>query len=83
MQSRLVLSLLDDRLGLDKIPRRVRAVRREDCPPCLRMRAWLWLDMTDDAAFETDIAGLVYELRQSPEASPPLAPWELRFVPLV
>ena len=68
IQSRLDLSLLAEHLGLERSQRRLLAVLRKDCTPRLGMRARLWLDVTDNDAFETNIAGLVYELRQSSQA---------------
>ena len=43
-------------------------VMREDCAPRLGLRARLWLDMTDDEMFETDVVRLIHELRRAPEA---------------
>jgi hypothetical protein len=60
-------NILAEHLGLEKTQRRLLAVMREDCAPRLGMRARLWLDMTDDDEFETNIARLVYELRQPPQ----------------
>jgi hypothetical protein len=61
-------NVLAEHLGLEKSQRRLLAVLREECTPRLGMRARLWLDMTDDDEFETNLARLVYELRQAPDA---------------
>ncbi len=58
---------LAQHLGLEKDQRRLLAVMREECKPELRMRAQLWLDMTDNGEFETALQRLVYELRLPPE----------------
>lgn len=57
---------LAQHLGLEKGQRRLLAIMREECKPELRMRAQLWLDMSDDDEFEMNIQRLVYELRQPP-----------------
>jgi hypothetical protein len=56
-------NVLAEHLGLEKTQRRLLAILREDCTPRLGIRARLWLDMTDDEEFETNLARLVYELR--------------------
>ena len=61
-------NVLAEHLGLEQGQRRLLAVLRQDCTPRLGMRARLWLDMTDDAEFETDLARLAYELRRPPDA---------------
>jgi hypothetical protein len=61
-------NVLAEHLGLEKSQRRLLAIMRQDCEPRLGMRARLWLDMTDDDEFETNLARLVYELRQPPDA---------------
>jgi hypothetical protein len=59
-------NVLAQHLGLEKCQRRLLAIMREKCHPELRMRAHLWLDMTNDDEFEADVQRLVHELRQSP-----------------
>jgi hypothetical protein len=60
-------NILAEHLGLEKSQRRLLAILRETCTPRLGMRARLWLDMSDDGGFETDVERLVYELRQPPD----------------
>ena len=57
-------NVLAEHLGLENSERRLIAVMIEACKPRLGMRARLWLDMQDDAEFETNVARLIYELRQ-------------------
>jgi hypothetical protein len=57
---------LAQHLGLEKGQRRLLAIMREECKPELRMRAQLWLDMSDDDEFEMNVQRLFYELRQPP-----------------
>jgi len=59
-------NVLAQHLGLEKGQRRLLAIMREECDPELRMRAQLWLDMTDDGELEMNVQRLVYELRQPP-----------------
>jgi|RhiMetdeSRZDD1v2_1073273.scaffolds.fasta_scaffold40620_2 caspase domain-containing protein/TIR domain-containing protein len=59
-------NVLAQHLGLEKGQRRLLAIMREECAPELRLRAQLWLDMTNDDEFEMNVQRLVYELRQSP-----------------
>lgn len=61
-------AVLSEHLGLERSERRLLAVMRERCQPRLGMRARLWLDMTDDEQFEANLARLVGELRQAPDA---------------
>jgi hypothetical protein len=61
-------NVLAEHLGLEKTQRRLLAVMREECTPRLGTRARLWLDMTDDDEFETNLARLIYELQQPPDA---------------
>ncbi len=61
-------NVLAEHLGLEKSQRRLLAVMREDCAPRLGIPARLWLEMTNDDQFETDVACLVHELRQPPDA---------------
>lgn len=41
-------NVLSEHLGLERSERRLLMVMREPCKPHLRMRARLWLDMTDE-----------------------------------
>ena len=59
-------NILAQHLGLEQGQRRLLIIVRDECEPELRMRAQLWLDMTDDDEFEMNVQRLVYELRQSP-----------------
>jgi hypothetical protein len=61
-------NVLAEHLGLEKSQRRLLAIMREPCKPRLDIRARLWLDMTDDGEFETNIARLIHELQQPPDA---------------
>jgi len=61
-------NVLAEHLGLEKSQRRLLAVMRQPCTPRLGIRARLWLDMTYDDEFETNVARLIYELRQPPDA---------------
>ena len=61
-------TVLSHHLGLEQGQRRFLAVMREECQPGLRMRAHLWLDMTDDSEFEANVVRLIHELRQPPDA---------------
>jgi hypothetical protein len=61
-------NVLAEHLGLEKSQRRMLIVLRQECTPRLGMRARLMLDMTDDDEFATDLARLVYTLRQAPDA---------------
>jgi hypothetical protein len=61
-------NVLAEHLGLEKSQRRLLAVMRQDCEPRLGMRARLWLDMTDDDEFGINVARLVHELGQPPDA---------------
>jgi hypothetical protein len=56
--------VLAEHLGLEQGQRRLLMIVREPCTPRLGMRARLWLDMTDDAEFESGIARLADELRR-------------------
>jgi hypothetical protein len=60
-------NILAEHLGLEKSQRRLLAILHEQCTPRLGMRARLWLDMTNDAEFSTNLTRLVYELQQAPE----------------
>lgn len=61
-------NVLSEHLGLELSERRLLMVMREPCKPHLRMRARLWLDMTDDAESETNLERLASELRRPPDA---------------
>jgi hypothetical protein len=61
-------SVLAEHLGLERSQRRLLAVLREDCVPRLGIRARMWLDMTEDDEFDDNMARLIYELRQAPDA---------------
>ena len=50
-------------LGLERAERRLVVVVREATHAPLTIRARLWLDMTDDATFDADVARLSAELR--------------------
>lgn len=56
-------SVLAEHLGLEERDQRLVVVLREAARPRLSLRARLWLDMTEDATFATDIARLVDLLR--------------------
>lgn len=58
-------NVMAEHLGLETSERRLLAVLREPCTPRLGLRARLWLDMTDDADFDSNIARLVGELGAS------------------
>jgi len=60
-------NILAEHLGLEKGQRRLLTVMHQKCTPRLGIRSRMWLDMTDDAEFEINLARLVYELRQSPD----------------
>jgi hypothetical protein len=60
-------NVIAQHLGLERGQRRLLAIMREECDPELRMRAQLWLDMTDDDEFEMNVQRLVYELQQPPD----------------
>jgi hypothetical protein len=61
-------NVLSEHLGLERSERRLLMVMREPCKPTLRMRARLWLDMTDDSETETNLERLASELRRVPDA---------------
>ena len=56
-------NVLAEHLGLEEGGRRLLYVKRVDCEPPLRVRARLYLDMSDDAEVEAALARLVKELR--------------------
>ncbi|MBI4674842.1 MAG: TIR domain-containing protein [Chloroflexi bacterium] len=57
-------NILAETLGREKKQRRLLSLLREDCQPNLRMRARVWLDLTDDEQFEMNMERLLYELHQ-------------------
>jgi hypothetical protein len=59
-------NLMAEHLGLEQGRRRLIALLRSECDPGLRMRMRLWLDMTDDAQFESNMARLTSQLRMPP-----------------
>jgi hypothetical protein len=63
-------NILAEHLGLEKTQRRLLAVVREDCTPRLGQRARLWLDMTNDDEFESNVARLIHEPQQPPDFEP-------------
>jgi TIR domain/Caspase domain len=63
-----VENVMADHLGLEKSQRRLLLAMREPCTPRLGLRARLWIDMSNDDEFDSDLARLVHELRQPPDA---------------
>ncbi len=61
-----VENLMDENLGLEQGRRRLLALLRSECDPGLRIRTRLWLDMTDDAQFESNMTRLTSQLRLPP-----------------
>lgn len=61
-------SVLAEHLGLETERTRLVGLLREATRPRLGLRARLWLDMTDDAGFDDDVARLCRELRRAPGA---------------
>jgi hypothetical protein len=61
-------NVLAEHLGLERTERRLLAVMREYCEPRLGIRARLWMDMTRDKEFGTNLTRLIDELRQPPGA---------------
>jgi len=60
--------VLAEHLGLEKSQRRLITLLREDCTPRLGMRSRVMLDMTYEEEFDENMARLVHQLRQSPDA---------------
>ena len=60
-------TVLAEHLSLEERKRRLLMVMRETTRPRLGMRANLWLDMTNPAAFAQNIDGLSRHLRTEPE----------------
>ena len=60
-------NVMAEHLGLEQSQRRLLAVMRSECDPGLRTRTRLWLDMTDDAQFESNLLRLASQLRLPPE----------------
>lgn len=58
--------ILATHLGLERAERRLLVVLREPARAPLRLRARLWLDMTNDADFDDTVARLCAELRRDP-----------------
>jgi hypothetical protein len=59
-------NLMAESLGLEQSQRRLLSVMRVACDPGLRIRTRLWLDMTDNTQFETNLSRLASELRLDP-----------------
>jgi hypothetical protein len=57
-------SLMAEHLGLEHAEVRLIGVVREPVTPRLSMRLRLWLDLTDDGAFDDGVARLSRELRR-------------------
>ncbi len=57
-------NVLAEHLGLEEGERRLLYVKREDCEPPLRVRARLYLDMTDDAEVDEALARLADALEE-------------------
>ncbi len=66
-------SLMAEHLGLENAEVRLIGVMREAVTPRLSMRLRLWLDLTDDAAFDDGVARLSRELRR-PWSDPAAGP---------
>jgi hypothetical protein len=58
-------NLIAEYLGLEQSRVRLLMVLREDCVPRLSLRSRLWLDMTDEAEFEENVARLVQAIRSA------------------
>lgn len=61
-------NVLAQHLGLEKSQHRLITLLREDCTPRLGMRSSVMLDMTYDEEFDMNMARLIHQLRQSPDA---------------
>jgi len=59
-------NVLADHLGLELRQRRLIAVMREHCVPPLRIRARVFLDMTDDTMLEKSLVTLADVIRSPP-----------------
>ena len=62
-------NLMAQHLGLENKQRRLIALMREACDPSLLQQMRLWLDMTDDSQFETNLARLIAQLKLPPDES--------------
>jgi len=58
-------NILAQYLSLETGSIRFLAILRENCTPSLRVRAKLWLDMTNDDEFLTQVERLVEQIRRS------------------
>jgi hypothetical protein len=63
-----VESVMAEHLGLEEARRRLLVVLRGQARPRLSIRSKLWLDMTDDARFDTDVQRVCRELHAEPTA---------------
>jgi hypothetical protein len=59
-------NVMAETLGLEQSELRLASVMRIPCDPGLRIRSRLWLDMTDDSQFESNMTRLVGALRRPP-----------------
>lgn len=59
-------NVLAQHLGLEKSQRRLIPIMRQACKPRLGIAARLWLDMTNDREFESNVTRLIFELQQLP-----------------
>lgn len=59
-------SVIAEHLGLETAAIRLLLVMRENCAPPLTLRSRLWLDMSDDASFESGIRRLANEILPAP-----------------
>ncbi len=59
-------NVMAETLGLEQSELRLASVMRIPCDPGLRIRSRLWLDMTDESQFESNMARLVSALRRPP-----------------
>ena len=61
-------NVMAQHLGLEKSQHRLITLLREDCTPRLGMRSSIMLDMTYEEEFDTNMARLIDQLRQPPDA---------------
>lgn len=59
-------SVLAEHLGLESGQRRLICVMRRACSPRIGLRSRLWLDMSEDSAFESTVQHLINQLRLPP-----------------
>jgi hypothetical protein len=59
-------NIMAEHLGLETAELRLVGVMRERCKPRLGIRSRLWLDMTDDSLFISNIERLASHLRLKP-----------------